>query len=77
MQVDILTPEGKVFSGEADSIMLPGLTGKFQVLKNHAPLIAALTTGTVVIKTNNQAQEFKIRSGICEVLSNHVSVLTE
>ena len=77
MQLDILTPEGKVFSGEAEAIQLPGLDGLFQILNQHAPLISALKEGVVKVKVKNEQQTFYIKSGVVEVLNNKVSVLTE
>lgn len=77
MQLDILTPEGKVFSGEADAVQLPGLDGLFQILNGHAPLIAALSSGVVKIENQGSKQTFNIKSGIVEVLHNKISVLTE
>ncbi len=77
MQLNILTPENNIFSGEADSVQLNGMDGKFEILNNHAPLIASLKEGTVRIKTAAGKQEFKLKSGIVEVLKNNVSVLTE
>lgn len=77
MQLDILTPEGKVFSGEADAVQLPGLDGLFQILNGHAPLIAALSSGVVKIENQGSKQTFNIKSGIVEVLDNKISVLTE
>ncbi len=77
MQLNILTPENNIFSGEAESVQLNGMDGKFEILNNHAPLIASLIEGTVRIKTASGKQEFKLKSGIVEVLKNNVSVLTE
>jgi len=77
MQLDILTPEGKVFSGKVDSVILPGSLGQFQILKNHAPLIASLKEGVVKIKEQKTETSFNIKKGVCEVISNHVSILTE
>ncbi|HOU47565.1 MAG TPA: ATP synthase F1 subunit epsilon [Chitinophagales bacterium] len=77
MQLNILTPEQKLFSGEADSVQLSGMDGVFEILNNHAPLIASLKEGSVKIKIGNQQQEFKLKSGIVEVIKNTVSVLTE
>ena len=76
MQLDILTPELKVFSGEVDSVQLCGTNGKFEVLNNHTPMITSIIEGTVKIKTSTGKQEFKLKSGIVEVLKNNVSVLT-
>ncbi|MCB0508457.1 MAG: ATP synthase F1 subunit epsilon [Chitinophagales bacterium] len=77
MQLNILTPESKVFTGEADSIQLNGFDGKFEILNNHAPLIAILKEGTVKVKAKNETLTFQLKSGIVEVLKNNVSVLTE
>lgn len=49
MQLEIITPETKIFKGEVDAVQLPGLDGSFQVLKGHAPIISALGKGTVKI----------------------------
>lgn len=77
MQLDILTPESKVFSGEVDSIQLCGTDGKFEILNNHAPMIASIMEGKAKIKIGADKQEFSLKSGIVEVLKNNVSVLTE
>lgn len=77
MQLDILTPEGNVFSGEVNSVQLPGIDGLFQILNNHAPLISALRPGKVKVEGASGKQVFQIKSGIVEVLQNKISVLTE
>lgn len=77
MQLDILTPEGKVYSGDVDSIQLPGIDGLFQILNNHAPLISALKEGTAKIESKGGNKSFEIKSGIVEVHNNQISVLTE
>lgn len=50
MQLEIITPEAKIFSGDVDAVQFPGLDGSFQVLENHAAIISALTKG--VVKAN-------------------------
>ena len=79
MKIEILTPEKKLFSGEAYGIQLPGISGSFEVLEKHAPMVSALGTGVVKIlldKTGKNSS-FKINSGFVEVLNNQVSVLVE
>ncbi|MDX2361931.1 MAG: F0F1 ATP synthase subunit epsilon [Crocinitomicaceae bacterium] len=49
MQVEIITPEAKVFEGEAEAVQFPGLDGSFQVLNGHAAIISALTEGSVKV----------------------------
>lgn len=77
MHLDILTPEQKVFSGEASVVTLPGKTGSFQIMNNHSPLVATLKKGKLTVKTASGVQEFKVDSGIVEVVNNRISVLVE
>jgi F-type H+-transporting ATPase subunit epsilon len=77
MQLDILSPEKKVYSGEAVAVQFPGTTGSFQVLNNHAAMIASLAKGIIKVKTGKDTQSFQIEGGFVEVLNNQVSVLVE
>ena len=43
----IVSPERTVYDGKADSVVLPGELGEFQVLVNHAPIISSLVAGEV------------------------------
>ena len=49
MHLEIITPETKIFEGEVEAVLLPGLDGLFQVLKGHAPIISALGKGKVKV----------------------------
>jgi len=75
MKIDILTPELSLYSGEASSIILPGIAGQFQLLENHAPIIAALKKGTIEIKSDNGTKTIDIEDGFVECVKNNVSIL--
>jgi F-type H+-transporting ATPase subunit epsilon len=79
MNLEILTPEKKLFSGDVYGVQLPGVEGLFEVLDRHAPLVSALKTGRVkVLKDkNNHLAFFNIESGFVEVIHNNVTVLVE
>ncbi|TXH22280.1 MAG: ATP synthase F1 subunit epsilon [Chitinophagaceae bacterium] len=81
MQLNILSPEGSIFSGDAYGVQMPGVSGSFEVLEKHAPLIAALKEGTVKVIDNKQHQaagkSFSIQGGFVEVLHNKVTILVE
>ena len=77
MLLEVLTPGKKVFEGEVESIILPGLDGTFEILNNHAPLIAALKEGDLKIKTGKEREAISIGSGFVEVNRNKVVVLAE
>ncbi len=79
MNLEILTPERKLFSGDVYGIQLPGISGSFEVLEKHAPLVSALKAGRVkVLKDKlNHLAFYDIQSGFVEVISNNVTVLVE
>ena len=79
MTLEILTPEKKLFSGEVYGVQMPGISGSFEVLDRHAPLVSALKAGRIkVLKDKqNHAAFFDIQSGFAEVLNNKVTVLVE
>lgn len=77
MNIELITPDRKVFGGEADRIKLPGIDGLFEVLRNHAPMIAALKAGEVKITSKDGVTSFHIIGGFAEVLNNQVVVLAE
>lgn len=79
MNLEILTPERKLFSGDVYGVQLPGITGLFEVLDKHAPLVSALKAGKLkVLKDkSNQVAYYDIQSGFVEVINNKVTVLVE
>ena len=77
MYLDILTPDQKVFSGEITSVQVPGASGRFEVLTNHAPIISILEKGDVTVRLLKEEQVFTIDGGVVEVLNNKVIVLAE
>lgn len=79
MTLEILTPEKKLFSGNVYGVQLPGISGLFEVLDKHAPLVSALRAGRLkVLKDKNQhVNFFDIQSGFVEVINNTVTVLVE
>lgn len=78
MQLDILTPEHKVYSGQVYGIQLPGIQGSFEILDKHAPMIASLGKGKMkIIKDKNHSEQYEISAGFVEVLNNKATVLIE
>lgn len=78
LYVDIVSPSGSIFRGQATSVRAPGLQGSFQVLTNHAPMIAAVAVGPMFITTvSGDKVVFATSGGFIEVLNNTVTVLAE
>ena len=77
MFLEILSAEEKIFSGEVESVILPGSSGQFQILNNHAPIISSLKKGEIIYKENSKDNTLEVNGGIVEVLDNKVSALIE
>ena len=79
MTLEILTPERKLFSGDVYGVQMPGISGSFEVLDKHAPLVSALKAGRVKVLRDkqNHTAAFDIQGGFVEVLNNKVTVLVE
>lgn len=78
MILEILTPEQKIFSGDVYGVQLPGISGLFEVLDRHAPLVSALKEGRLkILNDKNSTTSFMIKSGFAEVLNNKTIVLVE
>ncbi|NNC95346.1 MAG: ATP synthase F1 subunit epsilon [Chitinophagales bacterium] len=77
MQLEVLTPDKNLFSGEVEAVNLPGTKGAFEILNNHAPIISSLNEGTLTYKTGEGQKAINIKSGFVECLNNRVVVLVE
>jgi F-type H+-transporting ATPase subunit epsilon len=78
MILEILTPEKKLYSGDVYGVQLPGITGLFEILDKHAPLVSALDKGTIkILKSKTTFENFTITGGFVEVINNKATVLVE
>ncbi|WP_394991163.1 ATP synthase F1 subunit epsilon [Emticicia sp.] len=77
MNLEIITPDKKVYAGVVDSVILPGSGGGFQILKDHAPIVSTLAKGNLVIEANGKKETFVVDGGVVEVSNNKVLVLAE
>ena len=73
----IVSPERIVFTGEVDSVMVPGAVGPFEILNNHAPIISTLVEGKVAYTVKGVQTELQIVGGFVEVKKNNVDLCVE
>lgn len=77
-RLEIVTPRKMVFNGEAESFTAPGVMGGFQVLVDHAPLLAEIGIGEVSVRgSEGQQTTYATSGGVVEVKKNHVLLLAE
>lgn len=74
MTLKIISADQIEFEGTVKSVTLPGMQGLFQVLDNHAALIAALKPGRVTYVTEQETSSRDILGGVADIKNNVVSV---
>ncbi|MBD08562.1 MAG: F0F1 ATP synthase subunit epsilon [Gammaproteobacteria bacterium] len=78
IQVDIVSAEGEIFSGEAEMVFAPGQLGEIGIAPRHAPLLTKLKPGEVrVHPLDGEEQFFFVTGGILEVQPKQVTVLAD
>ena len=74
IQLKIISPQREILSTEAELIELPGEMGRFEVLKDHAPLISSLAAGKIRYVNGGEQHEIETQPGFVEVRDNVVTV---
>ena len=78
LDLEIISPEKKVYSGKVKSVTIPGTKGNFQVLFNHAPLISTFEIGIIKLGLSDDSTKiFTTSGGSAEVLNNKVLILSD
>ena len=81
MNVSIVSPEKKVWEGEADMVVARSPEGEFAILRGHIPFLASLVPGLVKIKTASSEDRFLVTGGVLEASGSmadyHVIILAD
>jgi F-type H+-transporting ATPase subunit epsilon len=77
--VSLVTPDGPVFEGEAEMLIVPGADGEIGVLARHAPLVALLKAGStrVHIRRDSEVHEFATGPGFFKVEQDRALALVD
>lgn len=73
----LVSPERELFSGEVDQVNIPGADGEFSVLANHAPLMATINAGLLLVNSGNEEKRIFVSGGFADVTSEGLTVLAE
>tara|TARA_R110002110_G_scaffold65206_4_gene180052 strand:- start:138466 stop:138894 length:429 start_codon:yes stop_codon:yes gene_type:complete len=78
IQVDIVSAESEIFSGEATRVFATGILGELEVAAGHAPLLTGLLPGPIRLRLKDGAEEIAyVTGGILEIQPGHVTVLAD
>ncbi|MCJ2008732.1 F0F1 ATP synthase subunit epsilon [Methylobacterium sp. J-092] len=75
---DFVGPERSLYSGEVESVQLPGTEGEMTVLAGHAPVLTSLRVGVIVVtERTNSGKRIYVRGGFADIGPTGVTVLAE
>ena len=78
IHVDIVSPEGQLFAGEANMVFAPAMEGDIGIAPRHAPLLTTLRPGEVRVQVQGQEEQtFWIGGGALEIQPHVVSILAD
>ena len=77
MQLQIITAEREVFSGEVDALVAPGIEGQLGILPRHAPLMTILQPGELMVRSGGEQSFLVLSGGYMEVMGNQVIILAD
>ena len=77
LNFELVSPERKLASVEAESVTIPGMEGDLTAMANHAPFLTNLRPGYVVVRNGTSEDGYFVTGGFAEISSNTVSVLAE
>ncbi len=78
LYLEIITPERILYDGPVGLVEVPGASGRFVLLRDHAPIISTLVRGSVrVIGKDGYDHKFQCRQGVLECHDNHTVILMD
>ncbi len=77
LQLDIVTPEEKIFSGAVENVYFPGTDGEMGVLEMHVALVTGMVPGELRYLKDGKTEELAVGEGFVEVTGHKVTVLTD
>ncbi|MGE3646248.1 MAG: F0F1 ATP synthase subunit epsilon [Beijerinckiaceae bacterium] len=78
MHFELVSPEKLLFSGEVESVVVPATDGEFEVMKDHAPVMATLKPGIVQVNESASSKmRLFVRGGFADVSANGLTILAE
>ncbi|MFC7292147.1 ATP synthase F1 subunit epsilon [Hirschia litorea] len=77
LHFSLVSPERELFAGEVDQVDAPGSEGQFGVLPGHAPFMATLKAGVVVVFEGDKRTRLFVRSGFADVTPQGLTILAE
>jgi len=77
MNLEIVTPEARVYEDTVDSVVLPTTSGEINILPGHIPIVTEIKAGEIIVSRSGVAQSLAISKGFAQCVGDKISVLAE
>ena len=77
MTFELVSPERKLATGEADMVTVPGMNGDLGAMPGHAPFLTTLRPGVVTVVNGSETTEYFVTGGFAEISPEGAAVLAE
>ncbi len=77
LKLEVVTPEGTVFSDDVEMVTVPAIMGQMGVYPQHTPLTTEMEPGELIVRQNNRDLFLAVGEGVIDVTGTRVSVLTD
>jgi len=77
LKLEIVTPDGTVYSESVDMVTIPGIEGQMGIYPNHVPLMSQMAPGEIIVQKGGQEYFLAVGEGLIEVTANYVALLTD
>ena len=77
LKLEIVTPEGTVYSEHVEMVTMPGVVGQMGVYPLHVPLMTQMVPGEIIVRKDGHDSFIATGEGLIEVTADHISILTD
>ena len=77
MNIEIVTPEAKVYEDTIDSVVMPTTSGEIDILPSHIPIVTEIQAGELIVSKSRTRQSLAISKGFAQCVGDKISILAE
>src|SRR5262249_21659262 len=77
LKLEIVTPDGTIYSEDVEMVTLPGVVGQMGVYPQHVPLMTEMVPGEISVHQASREYYLAVGEGLIEISGDHVSILTD
>ncbi len=77
MNIEIVTPEAKVYEDTIDSVVMPTTSGEIDILPGHIPIVTEIQAGELIVEKSGSRESLAISKGFAQCVGDKISILAE